>query len=203
MAVSAKEREVHEVSIEGMGTFEKSDLLSHLKTLSKSEQLNVVEEAMEKSDFPEAAKKILRGAIDRQRTKLKQLPAADKDTKVKFKAKLNSITLKKDERSYKVTLDEEEDDHESVRTKFALAFATQRNFNMTFLVPVEKEDGEVVTWKTVAFDTWIEKCTIESDGLSFTGTIPSDAVAQMSDLIMNWNDEAMEFFLDGFQQSMF
>lgn len=203
MAVGTKEREVHEVSIEGMGTFEKSDLLSHLKTLSKAEQLNVVEEAMEKSNFPEAAKKILRGAIERQRGKLNQLPEAKKDTQVKFKAKLNSITLKKDERSYKITLDEEEDDHESVRRKFALAFAMQKNFNLTFLVPVEKEDGEVVTWKTVNFDTWIEKCTIESDGLSFTGTIPSEAVTAMSELIHNWNDESMEFYMDGFQQSMF
>lgn len=201
MAVA--EKEIHEVSIDGMGTFEKTDLLHHLKTLSKVDQLDIIGEAVDKSNFPPAAKKIIAGAIERQKGKLKMLPKADKETKVRFKAKLNSITMKQNERTYKITLDEEEDDVSSVRKKFALAFATQKNYNMTFLVPVEKEDGEVVTWKTVSFDTWIEKCTIESDGLSFSGVIPPEAVSEMAYLVNNWNDEAMEFYLDGFQQSLF
>ena len=201
MPIAGAKADPHaEIEIPGIGTFDKRELLEELKALPKLDQLDVVGKAVYESKLPDAAKKIIYNAIERQRLKLSHLPAADSSTQVKFKATLKSIVLSQGDRSYKMKLDDEQGD---IRRKFSLAMSSQRNFTMTFLVPVEKDDGEVTNWETVKFDTFIHKVTISVDGLSFEGSIPDEAVAAMSKLIQNWNDESMEYFLDGFQQALF
>lgn len=126
---------------------------------------------------------------------------AQKSNQAKFIGNLKSISLKESgSREFTVTLNESTADTKGQIHRLILLLEEQQFGNMTFCIPKQIENKQVIEWECVTFETRITKWT-RTDKLTLSGLVTKECLLAMNDVIHNWKED-LEFFFEGHQQTI-